>query len=202
VQAGKQYALPLVAAPTTRREPLTRDDIVAAALQVTERGGVEAVTMRAVATELGVTPMALYHHVEGKQELVDLLVASVQSQYDSLSLGPDGWEASLRRYLLSMWDVLSRYPGVTGYLTAQPTFGTTPRSFAGGVQFFEQAGFGPRDARLTWSFVLTYIHGRLHVDAIQRGKATGTRIDGLRRRDYVEFGVDRVIASLRELLES
>lgn len=185
----------------TRREPLTRDDVINAALQVTERGGVEAVTMRAVATVLGVTPMALYHHVEGKEQLVDLLLASVQSQYPGLELGEDGWEASLRRYLLTMWETLSRYPGVTQYLVDLPTSGTTPEGLASSVRFFEQAGFPPRQARLAWSFALTYIHGRLHVEGLQRGRS-GMRVEGLRARDYVDFGIEAVIKGLQALRDA
>jgi AcrR family transcriptional regulator len=53
------------------------DSIVAVALRLSDERGAGAVTMRAVANELGVSPMALYHHVDGKAGLVGLLVDAV-----------------------------------------------------------------------------------------------------------------------------
>ena len=61
---------------TRRGRPprLSRPAIVAAAQAVVERDGVEALTMRRVAEELGASPMALYRHVRGKDELLVLLL--------------------------------------------------------------------------------------------------------------------------------
>ncbi|HEY6429719.1 MAG TPA: TetR family transcriptional regulator [Acidimicrobiales bacterium] len=59
---------------------LTTRRIAAAALAVTDERGVSGFTMRAVAKRLGVTPMALYHHVEDKAGLVALLVDEVISE--------------------------------------------------------------------------------------------------------------------------
>lgn len=175
---------------------------MAAALRVAERSSLDEVTMRAVARELGVTPMAIYYHVEHKDELVDLLVAEVFSRNPALRLDDDGWEASLRRYLLALWEEQARYPGMGAHLIGQPSLGTTPHSIAAGVGFFEEAGFPSRTTRLAWSFALTYIHGRLSVDARLRGSdLEGVRVSGLHAHDYVEFGVQAVVAGLRTLLE-
>jgi len=190
-----------VSPASSRAEPLTRDDFVDAALRVTKRAGLDGLTMRAVAAELGVSPMAIYYHLRDKDELVTLAVEAVLSRIDPLDLGPDGWEAALRRYLLSAWQELTGYPGVGAYLIGTPTMGTTPQRTAQQVRFFEDAGFPPRAAGLAWAFALTYLHGRLSVDARLRGKAArGSAFTGLHRRDYVEFGVDSVIAGLRAML--
>ena len=50
------------------------DDVVAAATRLADQGGVEAVTMRAVAAQLGMSPMSVYTYVPGKAELLDLMV--------------------------------------------------------------------------------------------------------------------------------
>ena len=57
-----------------RPSTLTRSRILDAALELAAAEGITAVTMRAVAAQLGVTPMALYRHVAGKQELLDGVV--------------------------------------------------------------------------------------------------------------------------------
>jgi AcrR family transcriptional regulator len=185
-----------------RPDPLTRDEIVEAALRVTQRDGLGGLTMRAAAAELGVAPLAIYYHVKDKDLLVELVVAAVSSRQVPLRLDPDGWEASLRRHLLSVWEELARYPGLGSHMVNLPMLGTTPRSIADGVRFFEDAGFPPVTARLAWSFALTYIHGRLSVDARLHGHATpDVKIEGLRSHHYVEFGVEAVVAGLRALLE-
>src|SRR3954471_15004254 len=48
--------------------------------------------MSAVASRLGATPMALYHHVEGKEHLLDLLIAAVLSEVPDVDDLPPGWE--------------------------------------------------------------------------------------------------------------
>ena len=186
---------------SNRPQPLSRDEIVDAAMEVTQRDGLDGLTMRAVGAQLGVTPMAIYYHVRDKEELVELVVAQVLRRNVPLHLDPDGWEASLRRYLLSLWEEQTRFPGVSHHLIEQPTFGTTPTTIASGVGFFEDAGFPPVAAHLAWFFALTYIHGRLSVDARLHGTTDRTvRVEGIRARDYVAFGVDAIVAGLQVLL--
>ncbi len=60
---------------------LDRERIAAAALAVADAGGIEGFTMRAVADALGVTPMALYHHVADKAALAALLVDAAISEH-------------------------------------------------------------------------------------------------------------------------
>ena len=57
----------------TKRTALTRDRIVLAAVGVADRGGLSGVSMRTVGRELGVEAMSLYHHIAGKDDLIDEL---------------------------------------------------------------------------------------------------------------------------------
>jgi TetR/AcrR family transcriptional regulator, tetracycline repressor protein len=190
-----------VPSSANRVAPLSREVILDAALRVTEREGFDRLTMRALASELGVTPMAIYYHVPDKESLVSLVVDEIHAQQGSLELGDDGWEASLRRYITSQWEVLARYPGVGAHLLDQPLLGGTPDSIARGMAFFEAAGFSPRRARLAWSFAMTYLHGRLSVDARLHGRApAAVKVAGIRSKDYVAFGVDAVVEGLRAML--
>jgi AcrR family transcriptional regulator len=184
-----------------RSQSLTRDEIVAVALRLAREEGLARLTMRSMAAELGVTPMALYYYIEGKDDLMRLVADEVSATYGPLRLEDDGWEASLRRYLLSLWEESARYPGLSSYLINQPSLGVTAKVLQDGIGFFDQAGFGPKDARLAWSFALTYIHGRLSVDArLGQHRGEGPRLDGLHARDYVTFGVEAVIHGLEAML--
>ncbi len=62
--------------------PLTREQIVAAALALVDREGLAALTMRRLAAELGVGPMTLYYHVPDKGALEDLILDAVMGEVD------------------------------------------------------------------------------------------------------------------------
>ena len=80
-------------APSSRREsPLSREVVVEVAVRLAREEGLDGVTMRSVAAELDVTPMALYYYVKNKDELVALIAAEVTSEGIALELGEDGWE--------------------------------------------------------------------------------------------------------------
>jgi AcrR family transcriptional regulator len=188
--------------PGRRPPSLTREDIVAAALRLIEHRGLSGLTMRAVSAELGVTPMATYYYVDDKEHLVRLVAEEVRRSFVPLRLGEEGWEASLARHLISIWEAYARYPGLGAYMIELPTLGVTEEGLREGIRFFEDAGFPASEARLAWSFALTYIHGRLSVDARSGRNPEAPRLDGLRSQDYVEFGIDAVVAGLRTLREA
>ena len=65
-----------------RRRGLTRESIVARALEIGDAEGLEAVSLRRVASDLGVTPMALYRHVKDKQDLINAMTEAVLDGLD------------------------------------------------------------------------------------------------------------------------
>ena len=67
---------------TTRREPLTKERIVDAALRVMDAEGLEAVTMRRIGRELGVEAMSLYNHVEDKDDILNGVTERVMTGFD------------------------------------------------------------------------------------------------------------------------
>lgn len=67
---------------TKQREPLTRARVVEAALRVMDDEGLEAVSMRRIAREVGVEAMSLYNHVRDKEDLLDGVVAHVMLEFD------------------------------------------------------------------------------------------------------------------------
>src|SRR4051812_18332924 len=67
---------------TQTRESLSREKVLLTAVAVAARGGVEALSMRRVAQELGVVPMALYRHVANKDEMLDGMIDVVVGEID------------------------------------------------------------------------------------------------------------------------
>ncbi|MGO1510695.1 MAG: TetR/AcrR family transcriptional regulator [Actinomycetaceae bacterium] len=84
--------------PRRGDEPaLTGDVIAARALEIAGAEGFAAVTMQRLADELGVTPRALYNHVDGRQEIVDRVAALLVRSIPPPRLDPQRWRPSLRR---------------------------------------------------------------------------------------------------------
>lgn len=92
------------------RAPLSRDRILRSAVALADQGGVEAASMRKIAQELGVVPMALYKHVAGKDELLDGMIDVVVGEIDPPAADSVDWKAAVRQRILSARRVLLRHP--------------------------------------------------------------------------------------------
>jgi AcrR family transcriptional regulator len=92
-----------------RRPPLTRERILRAAVELADREDLESVSMRKVAQELDVVPMALYRHVAHKDEMLDGMVDMVVGEIDPPETGLD-WKTSMRARILSARRMLLRHP--------------------------------------------------------------------------------------------
>ena len=93
------------------REPLTRDRVVEAALRVMDAEGLEAVSMRRVAREVGVEAMSLYHHVEDKEDLLDGICERVMAEFEFPERGSE-WAENCRRGARAWRRLLKDHPNV------------------------------------------------------------------------------------------
>lgn len=96
-------------AEATRRIPLNRDRVLAAAVVLADEAGIESLSMRRLAQELGVVPMALYKHVANKEELLDGMVDVIVREIDPAVPGAD-WKNAVRLRVLSARESLLRHP--------------------------------------------------------------------------------------------
>ena len=94
---------------TKAREPLSRDRILAAALELADRSGVEAVTMRRLGNELGFEAMSLYRHIASKDDVLDGLLDVVLAEWH-LPGGEGNWAEAVRTSARSVHDALRRHP--------------------------------------------------------------------------------------------
>ena len=124
---------------------LSRDAIVAAGLRIADDDGLERASLRRIADELGVTPMALYRHVAGKDDLLDAMADRLYDELELPSAGGDWWEElaglarSTRRALLRHASAVALFSrpirGEHGARLADALLGALRR-----------AGFGAREA--------------------------------------------------------
>ena len=92
-----------------RRTPLNRDRVLRAAVALADEVGLESLSMRRLAEELGVVPMALYKHVANKEELLDGMVANLIGEIDPPVPDAD-WKSAVRLRVLSARRALQRHP--------------------------------------------------------------------------------------------
>lgn len=97
-------------ARTATKTELSRDAILDRALAVADAEGLDAVTIRRLAQDLGVTPMALYWHVRSKDELLDAMGDRLYADL-SYDIGPDApWDERLGAVMRTLVDALRRHP--------------------------------------------------------------------------------------------
>jgi AcrR family transcriptional regulator len=105
-----------------RRTPLTRERVLQAAVDLADRGGNEALSMRKLGQALGVDAMALYRHVRGKDDLLDGLVEVIVGQIERPSPGAD-WKTNLRQQAMAARAVMLRHPWARRVLEERGTGG-------------------------------------------------------------------------------
>ena len=127
--------------------PLSVGDVVDAALRVTARAGLDALTVRGVAEELAVTPPAVHYHLRGKDDLLDRVCEAVSASID-LSVDPGaGWEDQYVQLVLSMDRTFEGYPGVAvRALSATGPSAAARRIADAGTAILRTAGMGSDDA--------------------------------------------------------
>lgn len=102
------------------REPLTRERILRVAVAVADEDGIESLSMRRIAQELGVVPMALYRHVANKDEVFDGLVDVVVGEIDPPVADVD-WKTAVRERVLSARRALLRHPWASRVIESRTT---------------------------------------------------------------------------------
>ncbi|HZA26706.1 MAG TPA: TetR/AcrR family transcriptional regulator [Actinomycetota bacterium] len=98
---------------------MTRDRVLRAAVALADRGGVEALSMRNLARDLGVVPMALYKHVANKDELLDGMIDLVVGEIDP-PLSETDWKTAVRERILLARRALLRHPWASRVIESRP----------------------------------------------------------------------------------
>ena len=101
-----------------RRVQLSRDRVLRTAVALADRGGLESLSMRTLAEELDVVPMALYKHVANKDQLLDGMLDVVVGEIDPPVPGSD-WKRAVRERILSARRALLRHPWAAAVLESR-----------------------------------------------------------------------------------
>lgn len=151
--------------PARRRPGLTREAVVARALEIGTAEGLDAVSLRRLAQELGVTPMALYRHVRDKQDLINAMTDALLEGFDAtVGMRPDtAWTERLRL-------VIDNYKG---WIDARPLALPLSVAYSGDgppgfwklledlLAILLDAGFGRREAIVLIRMISNLVAGLL-----------------------------------------
>jgi AcrR family transcriptional regulator len=141
------------------RPPLTRPRVVRTALRLVDEHGLATLTMRSLATELQVSPMALYNHVQDKEELLDLMLDLVLGEVD-LSAPAGDWATQMRALVCSYHQVLTAHPALARLYGSRVRIGPHGlRIMERGLGLLLEAGFSPPDATDAFFALFTYTVG-------------------------------------------
>jgi AcrR family transcriptional regulator len=145
----------------TTKERLSRDTVTERALAMADAEGIEALTIRRLATDLGVTPMALYWHFADKERLLDGVAELVLSQV-KLSVDDESrpWDQRLREVLDQLLGVLAAHTSVTDVvktriLQCEPGLELTERVLG----LLRGAGFSPDQSAQQAIYALLFLVG-------------------------------------------
>ena len=133
-------------APGSSHHALSTDAVVDAALQMADAGGLDAVSLRRLASKFGVTPMALYRHVRDKGHLLDLMAGRLLDELDVRTERESTWQEELRRLGNGFLALIAAHPAAPFLLSRPFESPGSRRVSAALLAILDRAGFDPRDA--------------------------------------------------------
>jgi AcrR family transcriptional regulator len=185
---------------------------VRTALRLVDEHGLATLTMRSLATELQVSPMALYNHVQDKEELLDLMLDLVLGEVD-LSAPAGDWAMQMRALVCSYHQVLTAHPALARL------YGSRVRIGPHGLQIMErglglllQAGFPPADAANAFFALFTYTVGYHQMGRIEPRKYSALppeqipsvitvmdHLNGVHQAGRFEAGLDALLVGFQTM---
>jgi AcrR family transcriptional regulator len=144
---------------TNARAPLSRERVLQAAVVLAARDGIEALSMRKLADELGAGAMSLYHYVPNKEELLDGMVDIVFGEIELPATDGD-WKAAMRRRAISTREVLNRHRWAVGVMESRRTPGLASLRLHDAVLgCLREGGFSIETTIQAYSALDAYIYG-------------------------------------------
>ena len=201
---------PVMTIPTARAAngggKITRDAVLAAALEIIDRDGADALSMRRLARALNRDPMILYRHAPGKAALLDGVAETVLAQLHVDSADPD-WAGQLREVARRFRALALTHPHVVPLIVTRPLatpLGLRPlgtlRPLEDILALLTRAGFSGPDALHIYRALFGFLHGHV-LDELQELTVSPDETDdllrlGLHRLPIGDFPLLRGLASV------
>ena len=167
--------------PARRSRGLSRERIVAAAIELVEAEGLSALSMARLAERLGCGTMSLYRHVANKDELVTFMLSTAPDPPPTPADGSD-WRGALSDWAFGLWDIYHRHPWILQAAAAGPP--ADPGQLAwldAGLATLAGTGLAERGKLTAVMAVLHYVRGAAALD-IEAADVDGPDYPALLRR--------------------
>ena len=138
-----------------RTTPLTTDEIHGRALALVDAEGLDALTMRRLADEVGVEAASLYHHVPNKDALIDGMLVKIRSEVRLPDPMPEDWIDLFEAIFAEYYRVLAAHPNLVMYAARHVE--SDPET--SGLEALTQMGFSDDDAVELWQSMIAFAAG-------------------------------------------
>lgn len=184
--------------PAPLRGRLSHQLVLRAAVELADREGLDALTMRRLAAELGVEAMSLYHHVANKEALLDGVVEAVTDEVVVAVAGLEGpdpaddWRGAMRARILAARSVMLRHPWVPRVLVTRTSMNPAMIGYYDGVLGVLRAG------GFDWDLAHHAVHalGSRALGFVQEPFQPDQRPGGCDDQREFEFGLDVLLDGL------
>jgi AcrR family transcriptional regulator len=150
---------PRIGADARKPVPLSRERVLRGAIAIADAAGVDALTMRSLAERLGVKPMALYHHITNKDEILDSIVDVVFSEIE-LPPADAHWRSALRHRAMSARTVLRRHSWAAPLMESRTRPGpATLRHHDAVIGTLRRGGFSIQMTAHAYALLDSYVYG-------------------------------------------
>jgi AcrR family transcriptional regulator len=173
-----------------KRETLTRERVLRAAVALADRSGIEALTMRRLGQELGVEAMSLYNHVRNKDEILDGIVDLVVGDIEVPGPGTP-WKAAMRHRAISAHETLLQHPWAAVLVMSRFNIGPgMTRYLDATLGRLREGGFSIEGALDAWHALDSHIYGftmqelSLPFDAADAPQVSAAVLPGLSASDF------------------
>jgi AcrR family transcriptional regulator len=148
-----------VSAGPQKRIPLNRERLLRTAIVIADEEGNSALTIRSLAKALGVKPMAIYHHVASKEEILDGIIDMVFAEIDPPP-GDTDWKTVMRHRAVSARRALGRHPWSIPLMESRRNPGpATLRHHDAVIGTLRRAGFSIELTAHAYSLIDSYLYG-------------------------------------------
>lgn len=144
-----------MATSNRRGDPLNADRLFGTALRIVDSEGLEALSMRRLAKEVGVEAASLYHHIPNKDALIDGMIARVRTEVRLPSPMPEDLVDVFVAIFAEYRRVLAAHPNLVIYAGRQVESDPNPD----GLHGLMQAGLSEDDAVGLWQSLLAFVVG-------------------------------------------
>jgi len=151
----------------SERTTLSRRTVIETALAIGDREGLDAISLRRIARDLSVTPMALYRYVDSKERLLSGMIELAFEEFAFPAGSESDWREEMRALARSFRRLLVTHPAVAALFSAHPA-DSVSQNGARIVEFvlgvLRRAGFPPREAALLESECERFILGLVVIE--------------------------------------